>query len=38
MVIAKSNIKNSLGILIMFAAFIGSSIGFLTMYKLQKEN
>jgi hypothetical protein len=33
-----NDIQNGLSILIMVTALVGSSIGFLTRYKLQKEN
>ncbi len=37
-VLSYNDIKNGLGILIMVTALLGSLIGFLTRYKLEKEN
>ena len=37
-VLSYNDIKNSLGILIMVTAIVGSLIGFLTRHKLEKEN
>ncbi len=37
-VLSYNDIKNGLGILVMFTALVGSLIGFLTRYKLEKEN